>query len=87
MKTKIILFFLVIVTVFFTSCQKDSDIFIPNTSVGLDTNWVSATTDQSPINQVKKLLAPTILSDSIDATIGGTIQTSGGLTVIVLPKV
>lgn len=86
MKTKIILFFLVIITVVFTSCQKDTDIFIPNTTVGLDTNWVSATTDQSPINQVKKLLAPSVLSDSIDATIGGTLQTSQGLTVIVLPQ-
>ncbi|MDQ6755659.1 MAG: hypothetical protein M3004_01875 [Bacteroidota bacterium] len=85
MKTKIILFFLSIVTVFCTSCQKDTDIFIANQTTGLDTNWVSVTTDVSPVNQVKKLLYKDVLIDSIDATAGGTLQTSEGLTVIVLP--
>ena len=86
MKTKIILFHLVITILLFTSCQKDTDLFIPDTtSVGLDTNWVAAVTDLSPVSDVKRLLKKDNLLDSLDATAGGTFQTSEGLTVIVLP--
>lgn len=86
MKTKIILFHLVITALLFTSCRKDTDLFIPNTtSVGLDTNWVVAVTDLSPVSDVKKLLRKDNFLDSVDATAGGTFQTSEGLTVIVLP--
>lgn len=86
MKTKIILFHLVIAAMLFTSCQKDTDIFIPDTtSVGLDTNWVSAVTDLSPVSDVKRLLRKENSLDSVDATAGGTFQTSERLTVIVLP--
>jgi hypothetical protein len=86
MKTKIILFWLV-VSVLFTSCQKDTDIFTPDTtSVGLDTNWVASINDQSPVSEVKRLLRRENFVDSIDATAGGTFHTSEGLTVIVLPS-
>lgn len=86
MKTKIILFHLVIAAMLFTSCQKDTDIFIPDTtSVGLDTNWVSAVTDLSPVSDVKRLLRKENSLDSVDAIAGGTFQTSERLTVIVLP--
>lgn len=69
------------------SCQKDSDIFIPNTtSVGLDTNWVAAVTDVSPVSEVKRLLKKENLVDSVDASVGGTFQTSDGLNVMVLPQ-
>ena len=86
MKTKIILFHLAIAAMLFTSCRKDTDIFIPNTtSVGLDTNWVATVTDLSQISEMKKLLRKDNSLDSVDATAGGTIQTSDGLTVIVLP--
>lgn len=84
MKTKIILFYLAITAMVISSCQKDTDIFIPDTtSVGLDTNWVSAVTDLSPISEVKKLLRKEIVIDSIDAAAGGTFQTAEGLTVTV----
>jgi hypothetical protein len=87
MKTKLILISSFIATLFFASCQKDTDIFIPNNSTsGLDTNWVAAVTDLSPISEVKKLLNKEISHDSVDATAGGTCQTSEGLTVIVLPQ-
>ena len=86
MKTKIILFHLVITVLLFTSCQKDTDLFIPDiTSVGIDTNWVATVTDLSPVSDVKRLLKKDNFVDSIDATAGGTFQTSEGLTVIVLP--
>lgn len=86
MKTKIILFHLALATLMFTSCQKDTDLFIPNTtSVGLDTNWVAAVTDLSPVSEVKKLLRKENFVDSVDVTAGGTFQTSEGLTVTVLP--
>jgi hypothetical protein len=69
-----------------TACQKDTDIFIPDAvSVGLDTNWVAAVTDLSPVNEVKRLLKRENLLDSVDAAAGGTFQTSEGLTVIVQP--
>ena len=84
MKTKIILFHLVITALLFTSCQKDTDLFIPDTtSVGLDTNWVAAVTDLSPVSDVKRLLRKENFLDSVDATAGGTFQTSEGLTVTV----
>lgn len=86
MKTKIILFWLVVTTVLFTSCQKDTDIFIPNITVGLDTNWISSITDQSPISEVRKLLRREHVLDSVDAAAGGTFHTSDGLTVIILPS-
>ena len=86
MKTKIVLFLLLVTVILFASCQKDIDIFIPGiTSGGLDTNWVSAITDLSPVSEVKKLLRKENFLDSLDATAGGTFQTSEGLTVIVLP--
>ncbi len=84
MKTKIILYYLAITAMAISSCQKDTDIFIQDTtSVGLDTNWVSALTDLSPVNEVKRLLRKEIAVDSIDATAGGTFQTTEGLTVTV----
>ena len=87
MKTKIILFHLVITAMLITSCQKNTDIFIPDTtSAGLDTNWVSAVTDLSPVSEVKKLLNKEVILDSIDATAGATFVTLEGLTVIVLPQ-
>jgi hypothetical protein len=85
MKTKI-LFNLLIIALFFASCQKDTDIFIPdNSTAGLDTNWVAAVTDKSPISEIKKLLNKEIALDSIDAG-GGTLQTSSGLTITILPQ-
>lgn len=87
MKTQIILFHLVLLAVLFTSCHKDTDIFIPDTtSIGLDTNWVATVTDQAPVSDVKRLLSKEKFLDSVDATAGGTFQTSEGLTIIVLPQ-
>jgi hypothetical protein len=86
MKTKIVLFILLGTVILFASCQKDTDIFIPGiTSGGLDTNWVSAITDLSPVSELENLLKKENFVDSLDATAGGTFQTSEGLTVIVLP--
>lgn len=85
MKTKILLFSLV-TTVVFTACQKDIDLFIPDTtSAGPDTNWVASVTDLLPVSDIKRLLRRDHLLDSIDATSGGTFQTSEGLAVSVLP--
>ena len=50
MKTKIILFHVVITALLFSSCKKDTDLFIPDTlSSGLDTNWVAAVTEAGAI--------------------------------------
>ena len=87
MDKKIFLIPLVLMAVLFTSCGKDTDIFIPDpTSPGLDTNWVAAVTDLSPVSEVKKLLRKENMVDSMDASVGGTFQTTEGLTVIVLPQ-
>ena len=85
MKTKI-LTLLTITAIIFSSCKKDTDIFIPTTSTGLDTNWIATVTDLSPVSEVKRLLRRDNFLDSVDATAGGTFQTSEGLTVIVLPQ-
>ncbi len=86
MKTKIFLFNLIISVSIFSSCQKDTDIFIPTTTVGVDTNWVSTITDQSPISQLNVLLKRNNSVDSIDASAGATIVTAEGVTVIVQPQ-
>jgi hypothetical protein len=87
MKTTIILIQLALTAVLFTSCGKDTDIFIPSgTSTGLDTNWVAAVSDLSPVSELKRSIKKENLTDSIDATLGGTLQTSEGLTVVVLPQ-
>jgi hypothetical protein len=87
MKTKIILTQLIITLMLFISCQKDTDIFIPDpTSGGLDTNWVATVTDLAPVSEVKRLLRRENFLDSIDATAGGTFHTPEGLTVIILPS-
>ena len=87
MKTKIILLHAMIAAMLFSSCKKDSDVFISNsTSPGLDTNWVASITDMSLISQLKKALNRDILLDSIDATAGGNIQTSEGLNIFILPQ-
>ena len=87
MKTKIILFHFVLLALLFTSCHKDTDLFIPDTtSIGLDTSWISTVTEQAPVSDVKRLLSKEKFLDSVDATAGGTFQTSEGLTIIVLPQ-
>ena len=87
MMTKIFLVSAVVMAIFVTSCQKDTDVFIPDTiSAGLDTNWVAAVTDLSPVSEVKRLLNRDAVTDSIDATTGGTCQSAEGLTVIILPQ-
>ena len=85
MKTKIILFHFVLVAMLISSCQKDTDIFIPHGVSGIDTNWVAAVDDLSPISEVKKLLRRELSLDSIDATAGGTFHTPEGLTVRLNP--
>ncbi len=65
------------------SCQKDIDVFIPNsTTIGADTNWIAAVTSSSPIFELKHALNRDVFLDSIDCTLGGTITTSEGLTII-----
>lgn len=77
----------IVLAALFSSCKKDSDIFTPNpTTPGLDTNWVASITDQSLISQLKKSLNRDIILDSIDASAGGSFQTSEGLTVTILPQ-
>ena len=87
MKAIKILLNVILAAALFSSCKKDSDIFTPNlTSTGLDTNWVASITDQSLISQLKKLLNRDIILDSLDASGGGSFQTSEGLTIAVLPQ-
>lgn len=86
MKRKIFFAQMLIAMFWFTSCQKDIDIFIPSTSGGLDTNWVTSVTDLSPVSEIKKLLKPDDSLDSVDAAAGGTCQSSEGLSIIVLPN-
>ena len=66
MKTKIFFFPLLLVALIFASCQKDTDLFIPDpTSPGLDTNWVAAVTDLSPVSDVKRLIRLVTIKQTI----------------------
>lgn len=86
MKAKTFLFQLMLMAMLMTACQKDTDIFIPHLVSGIDTTWVAAVDDLSPITEVKKLLRRDHVLDSVDAAAGGTFQTHEGLTVIILPS-
>ena len=85
MKTKLFLT-LIVAALAFSSCQKDSDIFIPLTTSGADSIWVSAITDASLVSTLKKSLNKETTVDSVDATAGGTIITKDGLTIIIAPQ-
>lgn len=69
------------------SCQKDIDIFTPNNTTGADTNWVATVLPGSLCFQLKASLVKDALPDSVDATIGGTIVTPEGLTMIIAPLI
>src|SRR5438876_31465 len=88
MNRKLILITYLAGMIFLGSCQKDIDTFTPNGSpIGADTNWVATVTDNQPINQLRQLLRKDVSLDSLDATAGGTIQTSEGLSVVLPPQV
>ena len=75
------------VSVFFlSSCQKDTDIFIPTTTTGADTVLVSNITDASLVSTLKVALAKEVSVDSLDASAGATILTRDGITIIVPPQ-
>jgi hypothetical protein len=65
------------------SCEKDSDVFIPNVSAtqGPDTNWYSIIADTMPVNAIKKVLFPEVYLDSIEVNANPAfITTPSGLT-------
>ena len=87
MKNRIITFLSLSTFILLASCQKDVNIFIPNgTTVGADTNWVAAVTSSSPVSELKHALNRDVLLDSVDCTLGGTITTSEGLSLILTPQ-
>ncbi len=86
MKSKLIIFCLIGLGIL-SSCQKkDTDLFIPNNASGPDTVWVSNLSDASPVNILRRSLNKEIALDSLDITIGGTVQTRDGLTIMLLPQ-
>lgn len=86
MQNKIIFFFIAGSILLLTSCHKDVDIFTPTGNpVGLDTNWLSIVTSGSPISELKHALVKDNFIDSLDCTIGGTIQTQQSMTITVTP--
>lgn len=84
MKSKLVLFYLLVCLLWLVSCQKDTDIFTPNNNLGsgLDTLWVNNVTDLSPITLLKRSLNKEITLDSLEITAGGTLLTREGLTII-----
>jgi hypothetical protein len=66
------------------SCQKDSDVFIPDPTVtqGPDTNWYNIITDSMPVKTIKKVLFPELYLDSFEVNATPVSVTSpSGLTV------
>ena len=79
---------IIIASIFFTvvlmaSCQKDVDIFTPNgTTSGIDTNWISSPISSLLITELKHSLVREPVIDSMNSTLGGTINTIDGLSLI-----
>ena len=84
LRTTILYFSLLIIL---GSCQKDIDIFTPTNTVGVDTNWVSTITSGSLCGQLKTSLVKEPVPDSIESTLGGTITTPEGLSLIIAPAI
>jgi hypothetical protein len=70
MSRKIISLFLIAGSFFFASCQKDSDIFVPDAGQlnGPDTSWYNTLTSTMPVSQLKSSLALPVYTDSFEVT-------------------
>ncbi len=65
------------------SCNKDSDVFIPDVKAtqGPDTMWVNSIADTMPVNTIKKQLFPELYLDSIEVNASpASVTTPSGLT-------
>jgi hypothetical protein len=67
------------------SCQKDSDVFVPNDGQQLDSAWVSAIQSNAQVVQLTNKLVGTIASETITAANDTSIRTNTGFA-IEIPK-
>ena len=68
MTRKLMIFFLIAGSIIFTSCQKDSDIFVPDPGqlAGPDTSWYSIITPSMPVSVLKNNLTLPVYADSFE---------------------
>jgi len=86
MKLRTTIFYFLLLTIL-ASCQKDIDVFTPNTTTGADTNWISSVTPATLCGQLKTSLIKDPGTDSIDASAGGTITTPDGVILTIAPGI
>lgn len=89
MKLKTIILVLFTGVFFLSACQKDTDIFVPNTGQlnGPDTSWHTTITAAMPVSVLKNNLLPETHVDSFEVNANiATILTSTGLQVTFPPN-
>lgn len=81
MKTKLTIAFSLLLGLFFSSCQKNIDVFIPDggQSAGPDTVWQSSITSTMDVNLLRAQLKIAPYQDTIDGSFASTIITPEGL--------
>lgn len=80
-------YFITLGTVLFllASCQKDSDIFIPDPGQQLDSAWVSTVGSNAQVMQLSEKISGSFLSEQVSASTDTSIRTSNGF-VIEIPR-
>jgi hypothetical protein len=67
------------------SCQKNSDVFVPNPGQQLDSAWVSTIQSNAQVVQLTNKIAGTFTSQSVSAAADTSIRTNAGF-IIEIPK-
>lgn len=81
MRTKLTITMSLLLGLFFSSCQKDVDVFIPDDGqpVGPDTTWYSSVTATMQVNVLRTQLQLTPYQDTIDGAFASTLVTPEGV--------
>jgi hypothetical protein len=82
MNKKITILLLLSATLFFTACQKNLDLFVPDPAAGgPDTTWYTAINNTMPVTALQTSLALTPIKDSFEITssVTASLLNTGGL--------
>lgn len=69
----------------FASCEKNSDVFVPNTGQQLDSAWVSNIQSNAQVVQLTNKISGTIITERVSVATDATVRTNTGFT-IEIPK-
>jgi hypothetical protein len=71
--------------ILFTSCVKNSDVFVPNPGQQLDSAWVSSIQSNAQVVQLTNKIAGSFTTETVSASVDTSIRTNTGFT-IEIPK-